>query len=70
MADNLRPCPFCGAEAILSSEYTGGGDKCDGCYIFAECTQCRARSTGIYADDINWRATGIKDWQDRFKEQT
>lgn len=38
--DKLRPCPFCGEEAILRGAYATETPR--GCGIIAECTKCKA----------------------------
>ena len=37
---DLKPCPFCGAEAELHSNYS---EKKEAYYIFVQCTNCLAK---------------------------
>lgn len=63
---DLKPCPFCGATAIVRSSHDA-----DGCYwAHVECTVCRARTSGDWASSSSETCPlfyeGVREaWQTR-----
>lgn len=60
MADKLKPCPFCGSEAVHIENYGGLGH-------YGYCRSCEARGPLRTIDPPNSTAyqVAVKDWNTR-----
>lgn len=58
MGDKLKPCPFCGGQAIVSEAHTVADETLGLCFVF--CKSCRAE-TSLY----RIKQEAIKAWNRR-----
>lgn len=58
MSDKLKPCPFCGGEVKLVTDFSQNKDHV---YCF-ECTECGAL---VYMDDLIDKDKSIEAWNTR-----
>lgn len=67
----LKPCPFCGGEAIFSTEHDGDAYLCGAgryYFIFVRCAKCKTKSAVIHChdDDIcGMRVSVEQKWNTR-----
>jgi Lar family restriction alleviation protein len=65
MNNELKPCPFCGSEAVIRESKAGGGVACWS--VFIKCPECRAEIagvTGLYTDE-DFKAKMVAKWNCR-----
>jgi hypothetical protein len=48
--NNLKPCPFCGCDAELCYGPGLGTDSCRGYTLYASCSECSAKSPGLWQE--------------------
>ena len=59
----LKPCPFCGGEAVLSHNYTGNG------HSYIECTNCKIHSPWFAREfDSSSDQNAINYWNRRAED--
>jgi hypothetical protein len=47
---DLKPCPFCGCDAELCYGPGLGTDSCRGYTLYASCSECSAKSPGLWQE--------------------
>lgn len=65
MANELKPCPFCGGEAVIECDKEPYGMT----YAYAFCKECGAKSKDFCVRyDICAKYEAIKAWNRRWNE--
>lgn len=68
MAEQLKPCPFCGGEAYINYERIPGEGR--GYWAQVLCKNCHSRSGGTWAGSYNVaERKEVKSWNGRAYEQ-
>lgn len=59
MCDVIKPCPFCGSEANVYSNYNHRSN----CYfVYCKCSMCNAQSGGVYHSKCTQDMTDEEFW--------